>query len=60
LAGTVVRNIAAAVDFVNGYPFAGQHVIGGENIGAAGVAAQREHRRMFEQQQRVVDAALMP
>ncbi len=59
LAGTVIGDIAAAVDFVEGDAARSEHLVGGENIGAVGVAPQREHGRMLEQQQRVADAFLL-
>jgi hypothetical protein len=50
LAGAVVGDVAAAVDLVDADAFAGEHFIGGEDVGAAGVAAQGEDGRVFEQQ----------
>ena len=58
LAGAVIGDVAAAVDLVEGDAAAGQQFVGGEDVGAVGVAAEGEHRRMLEQQQDVVDAAL--
>ena len=55
----MVGDVAAAIDFVDGDAALGQQFIGGENVGAVGVAAQGEHRRMLEQQQHIVDAALV-
>ena len=59
LAGAVIGDVAAAVDLVEGDAARGKQLIGGENVGAVGVAAQRKHRRMLEQQQHVADAVLL-
>ena len=59
LAGTVIGDVAAAVDLVEGNAARSEQLVGGENIGAVGVAPQREHGRMLEQQQRVADAFLL-
>ena len=59
LAGAVIGDVAAAIDLVQGDAAAGQQLVGGENVGAAGVAAQREHGRVLEQQKHVADAALL-
>ncbi len=58
LAGAVIGHVAAAVDLVERDAARGQQLIGGKNVGAAGVAAQREHGRVLQQQQHVADAAL--
>ena len=59
LAGAVIGDVAAAIDFVKRDAAAGQELIGSENVGAVGVAAQGEHGRMLEEQQDVADAALL-
>ena len=58
LAGAVVGDVAAAVDFVEGDAAAGKNLIGGQDVGAIGVAAKGEHGRMFEKQKNVFNAAL--
>ncbi len=58
LSGAVVGDVAAAVDLVKGDTAAGKQFIGGEDVGAAGVAAKREHRGMFEEEKNVFDTAI--
>lgn len=57
LAGTVIGNVAAAVDFVKSDAAAGEEFIGREDVGAAGVATECQNGRMFEQEKSVVDVA---
>jgi hypothetical protein len=58
LTGSVIRHVATAACFVNGHAAPGELFIRGENIGAAAAAnANRQDVRMFEQQQRIGDAA---
>ncbi len=54
----VIGHIAAAIDLVQGHAARGQQLIRSQNVGAPRVAAQRQHRRMLQQQQHVFDAAL--
>ncbi len=58
LAGAVIGDVAATVDLVEGYAAAGKELVGGEDVGAAGVTAEGENGRMLEQEQDVFDAAL--
>jgi len=58
LAGAVIGDVAAAVDFVKGDAAAGKELVGGQDVGAVGVAAKGENARVFEEEQDVVDAAL--
>ena len=58
LAGAVIGDVAAAVDFVEGDAAAGKQLVGGQNVGAVGVAAKGEDGRMLEEQEHVFDAAL--
>ena len=58
LSGAVVGDVAAAVDLVKGDTAAGKQFIGGEDVGAAGVAAKGEYRGMFEQEKNVFDTAI--
>ncbi len=55
LARPVKRDIASAIDLVQSDAALRQQLIGGKNVGAFGIAPQREHRRMFEKQKRVAD-----
>ncbi len=58
LAGAMIGDVAAAVDFVEGDAAAGQELVGGQDVGAVGVAAEGENGRVLEKEQDVVDAAL--
>ena len=58
LAGAVVGDVAAAVDLVERDAAAGEEFVGGEDVGAVGVAAEGEDGRVLEEQQDVVDATL--
>jgi len=55
LAGAVVGDVPAAVDFVKGDTAAQEELIGGEDVGAAGVAAEGENRGVFEEEEGVLD-----
>ena len=55
LAGAVVGDVAAAVDFVDFYGSAGEQVVGGQDVGAGGVAAEGEDGWVFEEEERVAD-----
>ena len=57
LAGAVIGDVAAAVDLVERDAARGQKLVRRQDICALGVAAQREHGRMLEQQKHVADAA---
>ena len=57
LAGAVVGDVAAAVDLVELDAAAGEQFVGGEDVGAGGVAAEGENGRMLEQKERVADGA---
>jgi hypothetical protein len=58
LTGTVVRDVAAAAGLENVDAARGERVVCRENVRSTAVAAdaQRQHVRVFDQQQRVVDA----
>ena len=58
LAGAVIGDVAATVDFVEGDAAAGEELVGGQDVGAIGVAAEGEDGRVLEEQQDVFDAAL--
>ena len=58
LAGSMIGDVAATVDLVQGDAAAGQELVGSQDICPVGVAAQGEDRRMLEQQQHVFNAAL--
>ena len=55
----MIGDVAATVDLVEGDSARGKQLVGGENVGAVGVAAQSQHRRMLEQEQHVSDAVLL-
>jgi hypothetical protein len=55
LAGTVVGDVAAAIDFVEGDAAAQELFAGREDVGTAGVAAKGEDGWVFEEQEGVVD-----
>ena len=57
LAGAVVGDVAAAVDLVDLDAAAGKELVGGEDVGAGGVAAEGEDRRVLEEEERVADGA---
>jgi hypothetical protein len=59
LAGAVIGNVSAAIDFVDGDALTREHFVCREDVAAVGVATKREHGRMFEEEQDVFDAALM-
>ena len=57
LAGTVIGDVAAAIDLVEGDAAGGEQLVGREDVGAVGVAAEGENRRVLKQQENVADAA---
>ena len=59
LPGAVIGNIAAAIDLMHLNSVARQPLVADQNIRARCVAAQRNYRRMLQQQQRVADPALL-
>jgi len=61
LAGTVVRDVAAPSGFVDGDPPRRQLFGAGQNVTASAVAAdaEREHVRVLDQEQHVVDAIVL-
>ena len=58
LAGAVIGDVAAAVDFMEGDAAASKKLIRCQNVGAVCVAAEGENGGMFEEQEGVVDLAL--
>jgi hypothetical protein len=56
LSRAMVGDIATAIDLVQGYAAGGEEGIGGEDIGAFGVAAQGEDGRVFEEKQHILKA----
>ena len=58
MAGAMVGDVAAAVDLVEGDSAAGERLIRSQDIGAVGVAAEGEDRRMLKEEESVFDAAL--
>ena len=59
LAGAVIGDVAAAIDLVKRDAALGEQFVGGEDVGAVGVAAEGQDRRMLEQEQHIFDAALV-
>jgi hypothetical protein len=57
LAGAVIGDVATAVDLVDFDAALGEELVGREDIGAAGVAAEGEDRRVFEEEERVADGS---
>ena len=55
LAWAVVGDVAAAIDFVKRDTACGEEFVGGEDVGAAGISAEGEDGRVFEEKQGVVD-----
>jgi hypothetical protein len=55
LAGAMVGDVATAIDFVEGDAAAQEELVRGEDVGAAGVAAKRKNRRVFEEEEGVFD-----
>jgi hypothetical protein len=60
LSGPVIRHIAAAVDLVQLDSLGGQQLVARQHMFPPGVAPQRQHRRMLEQQQGIADRARLP
>jgi hypothetical protein len=58
LAGTVVGDVAAAVDVVEGDTTAREQFIGGQDVGAIGVAAKGENGGVLEEEEDVFNTAL--
>jgi hypothetical protein len=56
LAGTVVGDVAAAVDLVDVDAFAGEKVVGGEDVGARGVATEGENRWVLKEDEGIANA----
>ena len=55
LARAMVGDVAASIDFVKGDTAAGEQLVGREDVGAAGIAAEGENRRVFEKEKGVFD-----
>jgi len=55
LAGTVIGDVSATIDFVKRDTVFGEQLIRCEDIGSAGIASEGENRRVFEEKERVVD-----
>ena len=55
LAGAVIGDVTAAVDLVDLDAFAGEQIVGGEDVGASGVAAEGQDGRVLHQEERVAD-----
>ncbi len=51
----MVGDVAAAVDLVDGDAFAGEEVVGGEDVGAGGVPAEGKDGGVLEEDERVAD-----
>jgi len=60
LTGTVIGDIATTVDLVKGYAAAGQKLIRSQNVASISIASKGEDRRVLEEKQDVVNAALEP
>ena len=59
LPGAVIGDVAAAIDFVERNAAAREQFVGGDHVGTMGIAPQREHRRMLQQQEGVPDSLLV-
>jgi hypothetical protein len=55
LPGTVIRNVAATVDLMKLDATRGKKLVRGDNVLSMGVAAEREHWRMFKQEECISD-----
>ncbi len=55
----MIGDVAAAVDLMNLNAAIRQKLVARKNVGAAGVAAERQHRRMLQQEEGVADAVLV-
>ena len=53
----MVGDIAAAIDLVDLNAFAGEQIIGGEDVGAGGIATEGQDGRVLHQKQGVAQAA---
>jgi hypothetical protein len=60
LTRAVVGDVSTAIDFVQFHSAFCEKVIAGKDVGAMGIAAERQHRRMLQQEQRVADKILLP
>ena len=56
---SVISHVAATVDLVQFDAAAGQPFIAGEYVGARGVAAEGDYRRMLEKEEGVADEACL-
>src|SRR5579883_1567476 len=59
LAGSVVGDVAAAVDLMDFDAAIGKEFVAGEDVGAGGVASQGEYGWVFEQEEGVADAVFV-
>ena len=59
LTGAVVGDVAAAIDFVDLDAALSEVLVRGKDVGAGGVASEREDGRMLEEEQRVADELLL-
>ena len=57
LARAVIGDVASAVDLVDFDAALGEEIVGREDVGAGGVAAEGEDRRVFEEEERVADGS---
>lgn len=57
LTGAVVGDVATTVDFVNLDASASEELVGGEDVGTGGVAAEGENGRMLHEQEGVAEGA---
>ena len=57
LAGAMISDVAAAVDLVDLDAASGEEIVGREDVGAGGVAAESEDGRVFEEEERVADGS---
>ncbi len=58
LAGTMVGNVAAPIDLVEGHAAAGQKFVRRQNVAAVGIAPESKDRWMFKEQKDVVNPAM--
>src|SRR5260370_13496896 len=60
LTWAVVGNVSTAIDLVQFHPALCEQFVADQDVGAMRIATERKHRRMFQQEQRVVDKVLLP
>ncbi len=56
----MVGNVSAAIDLVQFHSALCEQLVADQNVGAMRIAAEGQHGRMFQQEQRVANKLLLP